>query len=451
MFPAKKITLLLLLGLIAAAHAGPARHRPAPGLVMLGAGVVGALYQPAAPSSKAGIGVMVMHAEGDYLQFSACSELSGRGYTVLCANNSFSKEGQSSSVELERFLLDAKKAVQHLREQPGIQKVVLLGHSGGGAMLAAYQNIAENGLSACQGKEKILPCSNAVDGLPKADGIILLDANYGLSTMTLLSLNPAIMDERQPEKRDPALSLFVPENGYSGKGAVYSPEFVKAFQQGMAKRMNRLIAHALGRRQALLAGQGQYQEDEPLVIADAQYLGMNNRLFSQDPRFLSRTGQAWNLVHADGSSTRQIIHTLRPPKNLQNRDGNYGLGALKTSVNRFLGTFAIRVDEARFGFGTSGFTGVDWASTHTSPISAVRGIHVPLLTLGMTGNWEFLAAEKIHENAASQDKTLAFIEGASHVIAPCRECGGNFGDTVKTTYDFIDRWLAQHGRFVPAP
>ncbi|QIW16839.1 hypothetical protein A4G20_02820 [Pasteurellaceae bacterium RH1A] len=414
----------------------------------MGGGVVGAYYQAQTPSAKSAIGIMVMHAEGDYLKFNACTELSERGFNVLCVNNSFSKNLATSGVDFEQFMIDAGKAVSYLKEQAGIKKVVLLGHSGGGAMLSAYQNIAENGLAACNGVEKIAPCSSEkLANLPKADGIILLDANYGLSTMTLLSLNPAILDENQPQKRDESLSLFKPQNGFSPTGATYTADFTQRFQQGISARMNRLIAQAQRRQAAIAKGEGLYKGNEPMIIADAHYLGMNNRFYSQDPRFLSRTEQEWDLLKADGSKVKQIIHTVRPAKNLKDRDGDFNTSALKTSVNSFLTTFAIRTDEKTFGYNQSGFTGVDWDSTQTSPISAVKGIRVPLLTMGMTGNWEFLAAEKIYQNAASQDKTLVFVEGASHLITPCKECenvAGEFGDTVKTTYDFIGDWL---GRF----
>jgi hypothetical protein len=48
------------------------------------------------------------------------------------------------------------------------------------------------------------------------------------------------------------------------------------------------------------------------------------------------------------------------------------------------------------------------------------------------------------------DKTLAFIEGASHVYTTCRQCEkmpGQYGDTQKTLYDYADKWLNQKGRF----
>lgn len=121
-----------------------------------------------------------MHAETDYLAFVACTELQERGYTVLCASNSCSKINGETDVDFEPMMTSVGAGVSYLREELAdeIDTVVLLGHSGGGALMAAYQNIAENGLSACNGSEKIYPCSDALADLPAADGIMLCDANY---------------------------------------------------------------------------------------------------------------------------------------------------------------------------------------------------------------------------------------------------------------------------------
>ncbi len=132
--------------------------------VRLGSGVPGVLYEPVTPGPKAGIGVFVMHSSGDYLQFSACTELSKRGYRVLCANNTSNKSGAETDRDTDRILLDAKLGVAWLRKHPGIRKVVLFGHSGGGVLMSSYQAIAEGGLKACQGPEKILKCSDNAGG-----------------------------------------------------------------------------------------------------------------------------------------------------------------------------------------------------------------------------------------------------------------------------------------------
>jgi hypothetical protein len=423
---------------------------PAPELVALKQGFVGALHKPSNPGPKAGIGVYVMHAELDYLDFAGCTELASRGYTVLCANNSVSKSGLVNDLDVEQMMLDVAKGVAYLRQRPEIRKVVLLGHSGGGAMMAAYQNIAENGAAAFEGPEKLIPLSAKLASLPKADGIMLLDANYGISGMTLLSLNPAIRAESNGYEIDPALDLFAPATGFTERGARYSPEFARVFHAGVAARMNRLVEHAQNRLRRINAGEGSFSDDEPMVIPDANYVGFNNKFFAQDPRFLSRTSQAWPLLHADGSLTTEVVHTVRRASGFRPMSNSYFHGALKTTVKRFLSTFAIRVGDD-FCYGADDFRGMDWSSSHTAPIAATAGIHVPLLTMGMSGHWEFLAAEKIYLNAASSDKSIAFVEGASHTFTPCDEREkepGQYGDTSRLTFDHVDEWLGSHGRFL---
>jgi hypothetical protein len=69
----------------------------------------------------------------------------------------------------------------------------------------------------------------------------------------------------------------------------------------------------------------------------------------------------------------------------------------------------------------------------------------------MTGHWEFMSAETIYEHAKSADKTLVYVEGALHGYSTCKPCEkspGQFGDTQKTTYDYVDGWLSKKGRFL---
>jgi len=70
--------------------------------------------------------------------------------------------------------------------------------------------------------------------------------------------------------------------------------------------------------------------------------------------------------------------------------------------------------------------------------------------MGMTGSFEMSAAETIHDHAKSADKELVFVEGASHPYPTCKPCEktpGQYGDTVKTLYDYADKWLSKPGRF----
>ncbi len=445
MVPAVTLALGVCFSLPAMAQIQAIRNT----FVRLGNGVPGLLYEPVTPGGRAEIGIFVMHAEGDYLQFSACAELSKRGYRVLCANNSASKSGFSNDVSIDRALLDAKLAVAYLRKFPGIRRVVLLGHSGGGALMSSYQSIAETGLKACQGPEKLLKCPDTLAGLPPADGLILLDSNYGWAGMSLFSLDPAVVDETGGETLDPKLDLFNPQNGFNPNAASYSNEFLRRFQAAVGKRETRLIQAALDRLEKIKAGQGRFSDDEPFVVPGASYMGFNNKLFAQDTRLLSHTRHAWPLLRKDGVVVTQIVHTVRVPENMSPVTSSYDRGALKATVGKFLSSYAVRVEDD-FGYDEDSIRGVDWTSSYTCPAGTIQSVTVPLLTMGMTGHWEYLAAELIYEHAKSADKTVAFVEGASHNISPCTKCekaAGQFGDTVKTTYDYIDGWLSKPGRF----
>ncbi|OJJ34702.1 hypothetical protein ASPWEDRAFT_27397 [Aspergillus wentii DTO 134E9] len=413
-------------------------------------GVLGGLYRPLNNTPRSRIGVYVMHAEQDYTMFSACHELPLRGYTTFCANNEASKSGYMSDLNFEDMLSNVNDGMKYLRNLTEIDTVVIFGHSGGGAMMAAYQNVAENGAKACQGEEKIYPCSDAMDGLEPADGLILVDANYGIGTMAVMSLNPAIIDESSGMKLNQSLNLFNPANGFNNNTiSNYTAEFKRNFQEGVVARNNRVLQHAQDRLAAIEAGNGTYSDDEPLTILDTLYTGFNNKFFAQDTRYLHHTTHAWPLLHKNGT-TVQVVPSVRVPANFDNLAADWQNGALKTTVRRYLSTFAIRLTDD-FNYRADGFDGVDLESTQMAPAAAIKGVTVPLLTMGNTGHYEYLNAEKIHLNANSNDSSIAFVEGAQHTLDTCTACEsypGEYGNTLVTAYNHIGAWLGKKGRFI---
>ena len=74
-----------------------------------------------------------------------------------------------------------KSGVNYMRTQvPGITKVVLLGHSGGGPTMTFYEAVAEQGVAFCQQPDKLTECSNRLAAVAGAvDGMILMDAHPG--------------------------------------------------------------------------------------------------------------------------------------------------------------------------------------------------------------------------------------------------------------------------------
>lgn len=421
--------------------------------VSLAPGVPGVLYEPAQIGPKAAIAVFSMHSGADYLAHSSCTELSKRGYRVLCANNSSSKSGGADEGNLDRTISEMRLALDWLRKVPGVRKIVLFGHSGGATIQTAYQMIAEGGVATCQRPGMVYRCADDLAGLKPADAVVLADANWGVSTMTLFSIDPAVRDEATGKVIDRSLDMFDRANGFRPGGTAYSAAFTKRFLSAEGARSNAVLDRALERMAAIRADKGRFDEDEPFLVPGAALYGFNNKLYTQDTRLFSRTLRPWPLIKADGSVVVDIVRTRRVASNAKNLSSSMR-AALKTTVRGYLNSFATRTT-SDFGYGeTSRITGVDWHSNYANAPGNVQEISVPLLTLGMTGGWEAMAAETIHDLAASKDKHLAFIDGATHVYTPCKPCErtpGEFGDTVKTTYDYIDRWLAKPGRLIEAP
>ena len=156
------------------------------------ASVKGALYMPDAPLPAPHVGIVVMHRTSNFMTALACTELSRRGFAVLCMNPR--SDNNEALVRFETIPLDVRAGVQFLKSQPGITRIVLWGWSGGGATMTLYQSVAETGVSVCQGPGKLVQCGNELAGLPPADGLILVDAHPGNPVNALRSLNGAVTE-----------------------------------------------------------------------------------------------------------------------------------------------------------------------------------------------------------------------------------------------------------------
>lgn len=400
------------------------------------------LYQPVKASAKSGTGIVVMHSNDNYMNFLANSELSKRGYTVIATI-------PAAGDDMGPKLINIKNCVAYLRKQPGIKKVILLGHSGGATVMTAYQLLAENGTAALNGK-LYKDYKEDLSDLPKADGMLLLDANYGNATMTLVSLDPNIKGMGTGANIPDTYDLKDPQVGYVAcKSSNYTEAFKASFNRAQRDRLCALMDEAFARYAAIKKGNGLYADDEPFVIAGANQIRPFNKLFAQDLSLLGHTKKAWPLIHGDGSVTNEVVHSLRAPM-APDMPSTTLMAADVTTVRGFLSTNALKVNE-NFRVKEDGIEGVEWTSNINNPIGNITGIHVPVLMVGMTGSWEYLASEMIYDNSPSTDKTLAFIEGASHMFTPDTAAekfqGRKFGDTAKVLFDYVDKWLSQKGRF----
>jgi hypothetical protein len=404
--------------------------------VDLGFDMHGIMYEPILPTEKSRIGIIAIHSDDDYSTFPIGGELAKRGYRTLCGK--VGHPGGTLDVKME----EVGKAVRFLRAFPGIEKVILMGHSGGATLMSAYQAVAENGVEVFQGDNMLIKCSVKTP-LPPADGLMTLDSNWGNGAMTLFSIDAAVEQEGNGVNLDPALDPFAPENGFDPAGSTYSDAFLAKYLRAQAKRNNAIVQAALERLQALESGSGAYVDDEPFAITGAAQFAPCNKLFPQDVRLLNHTKRPHPLLHQDGSETTEVIHCLRHP-----RGGRPMTPSIRTceitTVRSYLTNRAVMAGED-YTITPDCALGIQWDNTYNCTPGNMKHIHVPLLVMGMTGSYEYLAAEVVYDNAASTDKRIAFVEGAGHNFD--NQGRQEFGDTQKVVFDYVDRWLSAEGRF----
>ena len=396
------------------------------------ASVKGALYMPDAPLPAPHVGIVVMHRTSNFMSALACTELSKRGFAVLCMNPR--SDNNEAAVRFETIPLDVRAGVQFLKSQPGITRIVLWGWSGGGATMTLYQSVAENGVSVCQGPGKLVQCGNELAGLPRADGLILVDAHPGNPVNGVRSLNGAVTDESRPDRLDASLNPYSPANGYNPNGpSKYSEEFKTKYFKAQADRMNRLIKLALDRQAQMKNGSYLYTDDDAFIVPR----GVGGRLMQMDPGIHHSTAKPRKLLKNDGTIVTQVVESVRRAAPQIAADNlTFESGTLFLTIKSFLSANATR--------GTDSMDGIDYCSSNNSPPCHLARIRVPLLVTAMGAHY-FIRDNEIHyELAASPDKDFIVIEGAEHGQTPCGPCEttpGQYSNSVRNFYDYTAEWI----------
>jgi pimeloyl-ACP methyl ester carboxylesterase len=419
-----------LLGILFACGVAQTFAQSNPTYIPFPGAAKGALYKPdSGPAPH--VAVLLIHRTSNFLNHLGTSELPKRGFMVLAMNPR--SDNNESIVNFEDNALDIKAGVEFLRKQPGITKIVLFGHSGGGPATTFYQTVAENGTSVCKDPNKIWQCKDNLAGMPKADGIVLMDAHPSNAVNGLRHMNGAVMNE-DPRQIDPALDPFSTKNGFDPDGpSHYSDDFRKRYFKAQSDRMNKLIATAKMKLQKITAGQGAYPDDDVFVIPR----GEDARLVELDPTIEINTLKPQKLVKNDGSIVTEIVKSTRvPTPNLQEENASFRVGAKLLTVKSFLSANAIR--------STDSMTGVEWCSSNTSTDCNLQRISVPVLITAMGGH-VFIRDSEIHyDMAGSKDKDFVTIEGATHGGTPCKPCEkspGQYSNSVKNFFDYVGKWI----------
>jgi alpha-beta hydrolase superfamily lysophospholipase len=174
--------------------------------------------------------VMLVHPSSNFLGHFALEPLASRGFGAIGFTTRY--VGNDTQMLLENTLIDLGAAVRFLRER-GYERVVLVGYSGGGAIVPWYQREAVDPVTTSS------PCGGGPDltaaDLGPVDGIVLMCAHPSRALMLRDWLDPAIVDERDARTRDAALDMFDLRNG-----PPYESDWLARYRAAQLDRMRRV-------------------------------------------------------------------------------------------------------------------------------------------------------------------------------------------------------------------
>jgi len=397
--------------------------------------VSAAIYKPdSGPAPH--VAFLIAHRSANNLNNVACRELSQRGFLAFCFNTRF--VNNDSIVQWEQIALDVKTAVDYVRTIPGITKVVLLGHSGGSPLMSYYQAVAENGISYCQGANKLVQCGPELANMKPADGLLFAEAHPGDGVQALRGINPSLSIVDGKVRVDPSLDPFDPKNGFNPKGASkYSQEFRTRYYAAQSKVMNDQIARVQAQAAAMKKGEGVYPDDDIVLVPFSDQAGAA-RLDQMDPSIaeIMSTARPEKLLKNDGSIVTQVVKSLEPAHPEQaKRNRTFGDGTKVLSIKSYLSANAVR--------STNSIDGIDHCSNNNSTICAMQYIKVPTLVAAMGAYHMLRDEEMMYDRSAASDKDYVVIEGAELNYTACKECEttpGQYGNSLKNLFDYIQKW-----------
>lgn len=212
--------------------------------------------------------MIASHLSTDFSEHFLAEYLAARGVGFLGWNTRY--RGNERCFLVDRAVSDIGVGVRWMREVAGIETIVLLGNSGGGSLMAAYQSQA---LSPNLRPTWDLPEIDSITDLVPGDLMVLLAAHPGRHQLLATSIDGAVTDENDPTAFDPQLDIYNPENHGPETRPRFGAVFVAAIRAAQTERINRIDT---------------WVKSE---LVDLANLGMRDRLFVinrvwADPRFV---------------------------------------------------------------------------------------------------------------------------------------------------------------------
>jgi len=315
--------------------------------------------------------------------------MAAAGHHVLCAGSRYQRN--DTALIMENVLLDLGEYIRTAKEKWGYQKVVLFGWSGGGSLAMLYQAQAE--------KPTIVqtPAGDPIDikaaALLPIDAILSVAAHASRAQLLAEWIDPSVLDENDPEKRDAALDLYT--IGYAQKTDPYDRTWIRTYRAAQLSRMRRITERVLDQLDMLRRRNGAERER-----------GFVTHRTMADPRFLDLT--------IDPNGRKRLWTYMGHPETVNS--GPVGL--------------------ARFSTLRSWLS--QWSVDHSRANSLVTAsdVSIPALVMECGADDAVPAphAGLIHERLSSSDKEYHCIRTANHYFS---------GQTheLREAVDIIQNWL----------
>ena len=187
------------------------------------------LYWTAA-GARPKVAVIATHYNVDFSEHYIAPYFARRGFGFLGWNTRF--RGAEDLFLLEHALIDIEVGMRWLREEAGVEQVVILGNSGGGSLMGAFQGeaIAPTLAANLKGAGR-----DVLSSLTKADLYISLNAHTGRPEVLTDWMDASVSDETDPIATDPDLDPFADRNA-----PPYAPEFVDRYRAAQHARNQRI-------------------------------------------------------------------------------------------------------------------------------------------------------------------------------------------------------------------
>jgi len=325
------------------------------------------------------------HYNVDFSEHYLASHLAERGYGFLGWNTRF--RGNEAYFLLDHALAEIGVGVRWLREEAGAERIVLLGNSGGGSLMAAYQSqAAEPSVRPVAGMRPV----EAIEDLPAGDLFVALAAHSGRPEVLTAWMDPSVVDENDVLSADPDLDPFDPANG-----PPFGADFQARYRQAQRERNERITDWVLAQLDALAGTRARARD----------------RLFN---------------VHRTWADLRMIDPAIEPSDRVPNRCylgdpatanyGVFGIGSVCT-LRTWLSMWSLRTSQCA-------------AAPHLARIT------VPSLVVHATADTGVYEsdARAIHGALAAEDKRLEFIKDDHYLPASRPQAA-----------DLIDAWVRERG------